>query len=145
MQAVGVGPFAAVGMAVVGLVLQNVGVGERQERNLAQPVLDRGGRPNHAARGRATADVHLLAESDLETQFVGDGLRPEDVASPCACHSCNHEAIDLILFDACAVEQRLQHLADQDEDIAVAFLHDLGFGIGHDRVVAQSHCSLPEF
>src|SRR5262249_54240122 len=40
-QAVRVGPFAPIGVAVVGAVLQHVRVGEQQERDLAHAVIDR--------------------------------------------------------------------------------------------------------
>ncbi len=128
---------------MIGPVLQHMGVGERQERDFAQSVFDRGGRAHHAARRRAAADIHLLAEADLETQHVGYGLRPEDVAGAGAGHPRHHEPIDLVLFNAGAVEQRLEHFTDQDENVAVAFLHHLGFGVGHDRVVTQAHRFTP--
>ena len=142
-QAVGVGPFAPVGVAVVGAVLQHVGVGEQQERDLAHAVIDRGRGASDAARRRAAAGVDLLAEADLEPQHVGRGLRPERIGGAGAGQARHHQAVDLVLVDAGLVEQLFENLAGQHPDVAVALLHHLGFGVGHDRVVTQAHCSLP--
>ena len=127
---------------MVGLVLQHMGVGEQQERDLAQAVIDRGRRAHDAARRRAAAGVHLLAEADLEPQHVGRGLRPERIGGAGAGQARHDQAVDLVLVDAGLVEQGLEHLAGQHEDVPVALLHHLGFGVGDDRVVTQAHCSL---
>ena len=139
-QTIRVGPFAAVGVAVVGMVLQHVGVGEQQERDLAHAVIDGRRRPGDAARRRAAADVHLLAEADLEPQHVGRGLRPERIAGAGAAQARHHQAVDLALVDAGLVEQVFENLAGQHPYVAIAFVHHLGFGVSHDRVVTQTHC-----
>ena len=128
---------------MVGPVLQHVGVGEQQEGDLAHPVIDGGRRAGDAARRRAAAGVDLLAEADIEPQHVGRGLRPERIGGAGAGQARHDEAVNLVLVDTGLVEQLLEHLPPQHEDIPVALLHHLGFGVGDDRVVTQSHCSLP--
>ncbi len=127
---------------MVGAILQHVGIGEQQERHIAQAVVDRSRCAHDAACGRTAAGVDLLAEADLEAQHVGRGLRPEWIGGAGAGQARHHQAVDLILVDAGLVEQRFQNLAGQHPDVAVALLHHLGFGVRHDRVVTQSHPSL---
>ena len=128
---------------MVGAVLQHVGVGEKEERDLAHAVIDRSRGASDAARRRAAAGVDLLAEADLEPQHVGRGLRPERIGGAGAGQARHHQAVDLVLVDAGLVEQLLENLARQHPDVAVALLHHLGFGVGYDRVVTQAHHSLP--
>ena len=128
---------------MVGTVLQHVGVGEQQERDLAHAVIDRGRRAGDAARRRAAAGVDLLAESDLEPQHVGRGLRPERIGGAGAGQARHHQAVDLVLVDAGLVEQLFENLAGKHPDVAVALLHHLGFGVGHNRVVTQSSLLTP--
>ncbi len=124
------------------MVLQHVGVGEQQERDLAHAVVDRRRRAGDAARRRAAAGVDLLAEADLEPQHVGRGLRPERIAGAGAGQARHHQAVDLVLLEAGLVEQVFENLAGQHPDVAVALLHHLRFGVSHDRVVTQTHCPL---
>ncbi len=138
-QAIRVGPLAAIGVAVVGAVLQHVRVGEEKERDLAHAVIDRRRRPHDRTRRRAAAGVDLLAEADLEPQHVGGGLRPERVGGAGAGQARQHEPVDLVLVDAGLVEQLLEDLASEHPHVAVALLHHLGFGVAHDRIVTQSH------
>jgi hypothetical protein len=103
-----------------------------------------------AAAARATAPtaeqppgVHLLAEADLEAEHVAGALRPEHAGAAGAGQPGHRQAVDLGLVEAGLVEQRFQDLAGQHPDVAVALLHHLGFGVGHDGAVTQAHYSSP--
>ena len=96
---------------MVSAVLQHVCVGEQQERDLAHAIIDRRRRTRDAARRRAAAGVHLLAEADLEPQHVGGGLRPERVGGAGAGQPRHDQAVDLVLVGAGLVKQGFEHLS----------------------------------
>src|SRR5262249_57187785 len=99
-KAEGVGPCARMGGAGGGAPPKAGGGGKQEKRDSAHAVIDRSRGARDAARRRATADVHLLAEADLEPQHVRGGLRPEGGGGAGAGQACHHEAVDLVLVGA---------------------------------------------
>ena len=106
---------------MVGSVLQHVGVGKQQERDIAHPVIDRGSRAGDAACRRTATGVDLLAEANLEAQHVGRGLRPERISGTGAGQSRHHQAVDLVFGDASLVEQLLKISPDSTQTLRSLF------------------------
>ena len=85
--------------------------------------------------------MHLIAVTHVEAQHVRGGLGPEHIARAGAGETGHHQAINLFHLNAGLVQQRSENLAIQFENILVALVDHLGFGVGHNGRVAQTHCS----
>ena len=63
-------------------VIARLGVGEQAQHVLAQALVDGHAGARHGPEGRRAADVHGLAEVELQRQGVGGELGPERAAGP---------------------------------------------------------------